>query len=747
MARIANRWMTGFVLGAQLVHLVLPAIASTAFADEAGRPSPGEIAAARSAGESAGERDGEREGRARGWIEGVEEGRREGYRHGYDHCLGERKRDSYDHGYADGARDGSHDGQARGQIEGYSQGQNVGYRDGQADGDRRASRQATEDAEAPARAEGRRDADATDSYQRGEAAGVIAGDARARQTAKDTEYPRGQDSYRTQRLNEPISREVSENLSGALRSVAPSSRNLIKNSELLEQFTPENRFETLDESNPYTDPQLRSAYSQGYGSGYRSGYDSAYRQEHRRGEAAGEPEGRQHGCRDAQFVDVSSDFRRGREEGYNRAYRESYDHAYRIAYELGYGPAFRSASDAMYRDRYAGYYQNAYARFRAEAYEARVNQLYRAGYAAAEQATFDRTYPGYAAAEFNRGVADETAEFAANPMSFMESGFREQFQDSVIEPGETIGFWFRVRNFADQELSASELRFEVETSGKGLLPLRQKDVGTVGVPGRGAILMNGAVPVIVSESALNHSVSATVKVFYRGKLLGSKSYSFLVRNRATVEFSERPVIREGLESTLKVKVTNNSSQAITGPVRLELRSDSRHIELRQASAEVATLAPGETRETTFRVVGTSDQDSPQISLAISVVDGARKRVAVRDFSGSVPVVNDYRVRLLDGGGSLKNSGVTRLNYRIRNVSSRLVFGALELYARVLDANGKVVPEARWIGFNPQFLLPLEKGEQVKFVIPVVMPQGVSAGMVELEVRENGVPVVIHQARF
>jgi hypothetical protein len=66
---------------------------------------------------------------------------------------------------------------------------------------------------------------------------------------------------------------------------------------------------------------------------------------------------------------------------------------------------------------------------------------------------------------------------------------------------------------------------------------------------------------------------------------------------------------------------------------------------------------------------------------------------------------------------------------------------------VLDSSGTVVPEARWIGFNPQFLLPLERGEPAGFVIPVVMPQGLTSGMVELEVRENGVPVVIHQAKF
>jgi hypothetical protein len=120
---------------------------------------------------------------------------------------------------------------------------------------------------------------------------------------------------------------------------------------------------------------------------------------------------------------------------------------------------------------------------------------------------------------------------------------------------------------------------------------------------------------------------------------------------------------------------------------------------------------------------------------------------MKDFSGSVPIINDYRVTLTQSLDSLKSAGVSRLTYLLRNVSSRLVFGALELQARVLDRNGTEVKEARWIGFNPQFLLPLERGEQVKFVIPVVLTQGLSGGTVELEIRENGTPVVIHRAQF
>ncbi|NDD92209.1 hypothetical protein EBZ37_09000, partial [bacterium] len=325
--------------------------------------------------------------------------------------------------------------------------------------------------------------------------------------------------------------------------------------------------------------------------------------------------------------------------------------------------------------------------------------------------------------------------------------FIEQFEDAIIEPGEKIGFWFFIRNYADQDMPSNELRFEVETSGQGILPLRQSDVPSSLIPTRGAIRVKGAVPVVVSESALGKPVSATVRVFWRGTLLGSKTYSFQVRNRATIDWVERPILREGLETQVKFRIQNNSSQAISGPIRLELRSDSRQIELVQSTADLPALAPGESREASFKIVGRTDRDLLEIPLALALSDGSRKRVAARDFSGSVPVVNDYRVKLTQGLEGLKNNGVARLAYAVRNVSSRLIFGALELQARVIDAQGREVSGVRWIGFNPQFLMPLERGQQVSFVIPVVLPQGLLSGMVELEVRENGVPVVIHQARF
>jgi hypothetical protein len=163
------------------------------------------------------------------------------------------------------------------------------------------------------------------------------------------------------------------------------------------------------------------------------------------------------------------------------------------------------------------------------------------------------------------------------------------------------------------------------------------------------------------------------------------------------------------------------------------------------------LDPGESRELQFEAIGRSDLDSVNFPLAVVLKDGNRKLVLSRDFSNASPVLNDYRVRLLSAPAQISKAGVVRLEYRLRNVSSRLVFSALELHARLFDAQGLERRDVQWIGFNPQFLMPMERGEQVQFVIPVLIPEGTSGtnsgGRVELEVRENGIPVVIHRAAF
>jgi hypothetical protein len=220
----------------------------------------------------------------------------------------------------------------------------------------------------------------------------------------------------------------------------------------------------------------------------------------------------------------------------------------------------------------------------------------------------------------------------------------------------------------------------------------------------------------------------------------------VVKNRAVLEWAEAPSLREGLMAPIRFRVSNQSSQEIVGPLTVNLKSNAGQIDLVDSAQQMAALRPGETREVVFKVIARSPASSVDLPLAVVITDGASKRVLARDFSRAAPVLNDYRIQLSQIRGDLKSSGVARLSYVLRNVSSRLLFSALELHARVMDSSGTQRSDVQWIGFNPQYLLPVDRGRSVAFTIPVLMTSA-SRGTLELEVRENGVPVVIHRVEF
>ncbi len=706
----------------------------------------------RAEGRADGTPDGEREGRERGGVDGVDSGKRKGYQQGYDQCLSRRQQQAYDLGYLEGQRRGEQEGHRDGQFRGYAEGMHLGESDGQRDGDRRAEAQASRDAEGPGRAKGREEADRTNSFQEGAAAGAIAGEQRARDTALKQDYPRGRREHQALRFAEPIRSENSEDLAAQPSPIKPAEAGRAGRFEgfavdsLLAQmqgFAASPDFRYARERRQYPDPAKAAAYSEGYRSGYIAGFQSAYSAEFARSEQLALAQGREKGCQAANQVNVRWNYDQGVRQGYQFHYDRAFENSYSLAYRMSYDQAFPRASDASYRQNYPGHYNRAFENFRAEAYRARVDELYRDGYAREEVATFGRSYPAHAARENARGVADEVQDFIARPVRSIEFDSREESPDRVYEPGERVDFSFRLRNFSDQELAGSDLKFEVEVSDAGVTPLRAKDSATKAIPAHGAIRVQGILPIRFNEAGLGKSSSVTVRAYWRGQLLDTRKIAFKVQNRASIEFAEKPVMREGLETTVKVKVSNVSSAPISGPVSVELRAESTKVELLDTRASLATLEAGESRVVEFRVIGRSELDSENLPFAVQVADGSRKRVAARDFTGAVPVINDYRVKVAGVAGGIK-AGVSRIQYVVRNVSSRLLFSSLELHARLLDSQGAVRTDVTWIGFNPQYLLPLERGEQARFVVPVFLKSAVEGGTIELEVRENGVPVVIHR---
>lgn len=707
----------------------------------------------RAEGRADGTPDGEREGRERGGADGVDSGKRKGYQQGYDQCLNQRKQQAYDQGYFEGQNRGEQEGSRDGQFRGYADGLQLGEADGRRDGDRRAEGQASRDAESPGRAKGRQEADATDSFQKGMAAGAIAGEQRARDTALKQDYPRGRSDHQALRFAEPIRSENSEDLArqpapqgapAGNRSAAPQQRFGLQMMMVDASASPDFRY--ARERRQYPDPAKAAAYSEGYRAGYIAGFKSAYSSEFSRSEQLALAQGREKGCQAANLVNVRWNYELGVRQGYELHYRRAFDYSYSLAYRMSYDQAFPRASADSYRQNYSGHYNRAFENFRADAYRTRVDELYRDGYAREESATFGRNYPAHAARENARGVADEVQEFIARPVRSVEFGTREEFADKVFEPGERVDFSFRLRNFSDQDLAGSDLRFEVEVSDASITPLRAKDSATQSIPARGAIRVQGILPVRFNEEGLGKTSTVTLRAYWRGQLVDSRTASFRIQNRAVLEFAEKPSLREGLETTLKVKVSNVSSAPISGPIAVELRADSTKVELLDTRAALATLEAGESRVVEFRVIGRTELDSENLPFAVQVTDGSRKRVVARDFTGAVPVINDYRVKVASVSGAFKE-GVSRIQYVVRNASSRLLFSSLELHARMLDASGAVRSDVTWIGFNPQYLMPLERGEQARFVVPVFLKSAAQGGSIELEVRENGVPVVIHRTRL
>jgi hypothetical protein len=147
------------------------------------------------------------------------------------------------------------------------------------------------------------------------------------------------------------------------------------------------------------------------------------------------------------------------------------------------------------------------------------------------------------------------------------------------------------------------------------------------------------------------------------------------------------------------------------------------------------------------VIARTSEAVLNLPIALSANIGSR-RVGSLDLSQQVPLVNDYRIRITNKLDALRKSGVTRANYVIQNVSSRLQFKGLQLVARVKDGRGVELSQiTRVIGPNPQYLMPLSRGRSVNFLVPINVMSEIQGGTLELELMEDGNTVTIHQAKF
>ena len=708
------------------------------------QPTPYDIERARDLGRQDARPDGEREGNERGSRDGESEGYEDGRKSGYDQCFEEAKRDAYESGYMAGNREGENAGYRDGAVDGERDGLRDGKREGITDGNQRADRDAEIAAQGPGSAKGREEANQTNAEQIGYNEGLKAGEIRARATAVKVDYARGRKDLKEERYSEAVENNDSfaqkkpfafSEMGARVMSLAAAG--------IPATPWPDCRYCNMRRSfrTPQETEAYRSAYTNMYQSSFRTSYDSTYRTYHDLGFRSG----KDRGCRDAKNQDFrryyDNGFDTGRNDGYRREHKRSYDLSYKSAYDR----RFREASDDTYRDTYRSYYDNHFEKARSSAYQARYKELYDIGFGRGDDENFRRYYPAYAKQEYQRGRDDEAKDFDEQPVRFVSAEITETIVNGLYEPGEPLRFQIQLRNFAAKTVDSNDIVLSVQAfDSEGAVVSEPVSKLAQSLRSKSLTRITEVSDFVLTEEALRRAGMVVLTVSNKGKQVSSKTFNLQASYLVGMEFVERPKLSEGLASTIKVRVKNQSSSVASGPVKVELLSDSAKIELVQKENLISDIPPGGFKIVEFVAIARTPESSPRIPLALLATSETSRRVGAMDFSGDVPVLNDYRISVDGETTSLRKSGITRIPYKIRNISSRLLFKGLQLRVRVLnnDTDDFVI-----MGPNPQYLTPLDNGQSLTFVFPVLVKNSNAGATIELEVQEDGRTTVIHRLNF
>lgn len=736
--------------------LVLQFTLSGIFSSHAGWAQPGDVVpaprpntqAARSAGQLDGGPDGQREGRERGTAEGRQQGLAEGYRSGFNRCESERRRWNYDEGYREGYRIGEREGRREGDDQGERNGRRDGDQQGTTEGQRLADQYAHRDAQGPGTDRGESEANQSDAQERGEREGAIEGERQARARAREVDYVRGREEYRAERFAAPVDHqdafsqiedpsEESASLSALHTRAQVMSLSPAAPGPDFRYSNPRRTFSTNEETQAY-----QGGYREGYVSGFRATYDAAHGEAYRPAREGGDREG----CQDALRRDYSSDRRRGIREGNEAGYRRAYDLAYQRAYRDGYDRVYSGARDQAYQATYPAAYERHFEDARNSAFRRRYQALYDLGFENARRDRFNETYPGFAAEELANGRRDEEERFRAEPLALTGAEAIETIRNGLFEPGETLRLKLFVRNFAPEDLGASDIRVSLRALDAQAAVISQGDAFfRRGVRGNSLTQVTDALEFRMNESAAGRVSAFEISVAYRGQVISTRSVRVDTKFLLATEFAESPVFQEGIETRVRLKVSNSSAIIVEG-ARISFLSRPETLEILDPEAEVPRLGPGESTTMQFRVIARARSGVFPFVFSVTLPSG--RRVGLLDQAREVPVLNDYRLSIRNDVASLRRPGITRLQYTLKNVNSRLYLRGLQVHVRLKDANDHLMSEGiSVIGPNPQLVIPLRRDQEHTFVVPFFVQTPNGGGRVEFEVKEEGHTVVVHQREF
>ena len=454
---------------------------------------------------------------------------------------------------------------------------------------------------------------------------------------------------------------------------------------------------------------------------------------------------RRNGCDDARRQNYRPDYDRGYSEGKDRGYRDNYDRAYQSAYQSSYNATFGPASQSAYQSSYNGYYQTHYEEARSAAYQSRYSDIYDASYSAAHDRKYNEVYAGFAAAAFQKGQVDEAADFAARPVRLLNANVVETIDNGLFEPGEKLRIRLSLRNFGGQ-LAGRDVRVQVEAIDANRVVISQGDATLVrNLNANSETNVRDALEFQFTESAVNRASNLRLKVTYQGRDAGSQTFTIVSKYLMAVTLAEDPVLKEGLEAPVRFYVVNQSPKSSVSGSVLKIQTDANKLEIKNASLVIPDLAPGQKTVIEFTGIARVSDNQVQIPMVLQALASDGRRVGATEISTSASVRNDYKIDVTSDISNLRNRGVVRVNYRIDNVGSLRLSKGLQLRARIVDtANASNFVT---VGPSPQYLAPLENGQSASFMIPIMSKAANDGGTLELEVQEDGVPVVISRTPF
>ncbi|OFY98217.1 MAG: hypothetical protein A2Z97_10505 [Bdellovibrionales bacterium GWB1_52_6] len=749
-------------------------------------PSQDQISAARALGVQDGAEPGSHEALERAPKEARAEGLRDGRSRGFESCERDEINRSRDVGFRDGYAQGQTDGSNAGVLKGREDGQARGQYDGNQDGFKRADAESARVSSGPGRQQGIEEANASDASSRGNTDGSSRGDREAQAAAQAREYPRGHQDYNNERQNEPVRVEDSFNQKAPVSkplNLTSSLGSFLQDSQVIKSMASRLGISTQDErrggggkpgnggdkpgdrdqrpgdqpsnakpdhrySNPlrtFPSPQEQEAYREGYTQGYDKSFATAYNKIYNKDYREHFQRAERDGCEDARRRDYRDFYHRAYVEGRDKGYSDTYQVAYNSTFRATYNDVFRIFSEESYSINYPILYKQHFEEFRSAAYREQYEGLYDSAFSASRDQTYNKLYPGYAQAAYKKGRADEEADFVQRPVRLLDVVPTETIENGLFEPGEALRIRLSMRNFADATLAGKDIKMVLQAldAGSAVLSTATETL-TQNIRAKSVTTVSEALDFRMNENAVNQAKQFRVTLYYQGRNVGEQVFTLTTKFITTLQIVGSPQLREGLESSLAVKVRNQSNKPTEPSLKVVLTSDPAILQVTKGSADIGVLNPGEERIVEFSVIARAHGASIRVPYVLQSLLGSGRRIGLTDGEKSVPLVNDYRISVSGNTRALRANGVTRMQYTITNISSRLLLKGLQLKARILgnDAQNFVI-----IGPNPQYLTPLIKGQSLSFDVPILVKAANSGGSLELEVQEDGRTVVISQTDF